>query len=204
MRAYGFRVWLASVLVILGGTNGTAFAQEGPVAQAPSVAADYQVGAGDVLQVFVWRNPELSVTLPVRPDGRITTPLVEDMPAAGKTTAQLARDIEGVLAQYVRTPQVNVIVTTPRSVMSEVKVLGQVRNPQAVPYRDGLTVLDVVLTVGGLSEFASGNRAKIVRSENGKSQEIRVRLKDLVDGGNMRWNLELRPGDVLIVPESLF
>lgn len=166
--------------------------------------ASYIIGPGDVLQVFVWRNPELTAVVPVRPDGKISTPLVEDMVAIGKTPSQLARDIEGVLATYVRSPQVNVIVTTPVSTFSQVRVIGQVAKPQAIPYREGMTVLDAVLTVGGLAEFAAGNRAKIVRKEDGKEREIRVRLDDLMNRGRMDQNLALKPGDVLVVPESFF
>lgn len=169
-----------------------------------AVADDYVIGPGDTLQVFVWRNPELTVTIPVRPDGKITTPLVRDMVAVGKTPSVLARDIEAVLAEYVRSPQVNVIVTQPASVFSQVKVIGQVARPQAIPYRDGLTVLDAVLAVGGLGPFAAGNRAKVVRTENGKPREIKVRLSALVNDGDLRQNIALQPGDVIVVPESRF
>src|SRR4030095_5302728 len=164
---------------------------------------DYVIGPGDTVQVFVWRNPELSVTVPVRPDGKISTPLVEDMVAVGKTSSQLAREIEKVPAQYVRSPQVNIIVTNPVSTFSQVKVIGQVTNPQSVPYREGLTVSDAILAVGGLTEFAAGNRAKIVRkNEAGKTVEIKVKLEALVKKGKMTENKDLKPGDVIIVPES--
>lgn len=173
---------------------------------ATTAAADsqYIIGPGDSLQVFIWRNAELSVTVPVRPDGKISTPLVEDMVAVGKTPSKLARDIEAVLAAYIRTPQVNVIVTNAVSTYSRVRVLGQVITPQAVPYREGMTVLDAVLAVGGLAEFAAGNRAKIIRVEGEKSKEIKVRLGDLVNDGDVSQNLPLKPGDVLVVPESRF
>lgn len=176
-------------------------------AQPPAAteeSAKYIIGPGDTLQVFVWRSPELSTTVPVRPDGKISTPLVEDMVAVGKTPTALARDVEKVLAEYVRSPQVNIIVTQPASVFSQVKIIGQVAKPQALPYREGMTVLDAVLAVGGLGPFASGNRAKLVRTENGKQVEIKVRLEDLVNKGEMRHNILLKPGDVLVVPESLF
>ena len=130
----------------------------------------YVIGPGDTVQVFVWRNPELSVTVPVRPDGKISTPLVEDLVAVGKTSSQLAREIEKALAEYIRSPQVNIIVTNPVSTYSQVKVIGEVVTPQSVPYREGLTVLDVVLAVGGLTEFAAGNRAKIVRHRTGQDR----------------------------------
>jgi polysaccharide export outer membrane protein len=180
-----------------------------PAAAAPAAAPavtdpDYQIGPGDTLQVFVWRNPELSVTVPVRPDGKISTPLVEDMSASGKTPSQLARDMEGVLAEFVRTPQVNVIVTQALSSFSAVKVVGQVRTPQVVPYRKGLRVLDVVLACGGISDFAAPNRAKIVRTSGGKQTEIKLKLNKLLNGGDLDQNIELEPGDVLIVPQSMF
>jgi polysaccharide export outer membrane protein len=182
-----------------------------PVATAPAPApspltgadADrYIVGPGDVIQVFVWRNAELTTTVPVRPDGKVSTPLVEDMVAVGKTPTQLARDIEKVLGEYIRSPQVSVIVTQPASLFSQVKVVGQVKTPKPLAYRQGMTVLDAILEVGGLAEFAAGNRAKIVRTVGGKQTEIRVRADDLVNKGDMSQNLEVRPGDVIVVPES--
>ncbi len=169
------------------------------------VGPNYIVGPGDSLQIFVWRNPELTTTVPVRPDGKITTPLVQDMVAVGKTPSQLAKDIEVVLAEYIRSPQVNVIVANPVSAFSQVKVIGHVTNPQSLPYREGMHVLDAVLASGGLAQFAAGNRAKIVRKlSDGKQTELRVRIADLLNKGDMRQNLELRPGDVLVIPESRF
>jgi polysaccharide export outer membrane protein len=174
-------------------------------ATAPKAAAnDYIIGPGDVLEVFVWRNPELSVTVPVRPDGKISTPLVENMVAIGKTPPQLARDMEGVLSEYVRSPKVNIIITTAASAFSSVKVVGQVVHPQALPYREGMTVLDAILAVGGLGQFASGNRSRIVRMENGHETTIHVKLANLVNSGDVRENVALQPGDVLVVPQSLF
>lgn len=170
---------------------------------AQTVGPNYIVGPGDTLQIFVWRNSELTTTVPVRPDGKITTPLVQDMVAVGKTPSQLARDIETVLAEYIRSPQVNVIVTNPVAAFSQVKVIGQVVNPQSVAYREGMKVLDAVLAAGGLGPYASGNRAKIVRTVDGKQREIKVRLNDLINKGSMQHNLELLPGDVLVIPESL-
>lgn len=173
-----------------------------PAAQDPSVGANYLIGPGDTLQVFVWRNPELTSTLPVRPDGKISTPLVEDMVAVGKTPSQLARDIEAQLAEFIRSPQVNVIVTIPVSAFSQVKVIGQVTTPQSLPYRQGMRVLDAILATGGLGPFAAGNRAKIVRRVDGKEVTLRVKISNLVNKGDMAQNLELQPGDVLVVPES--
>lgn len=183
-------------------------------AAAKSVPADapppppsdnqYIIGPGDALQVFVWRNPELTSSVPVRPDGKISTPLVENMTAVGKTPSQLARDVEKVLAEYIRSPQVSVIVNTPLSTYSQVKIIGQVAKAQSIPYREGMKVLDAVLAVGGLGQFAAGNRAKIVRTEGKKQTEIKVKLADLLDKGDLSQNFDLRSGDVLVVPESRF
>jgi polysaccharide export outer membrane protein len=174
-----------------------------PATPAPGTTApEYIVGPGDTLQVYVWRNPDLTTTVPVRPDGKISTPLVENMVAVGKTPSQLARDMEVVLGKYVRSPQVNIIVTQAASTFSQVKVVGQVGKPSAVAFREGLTVLDLILEVGGLGPYASGNRARILRKENGKDVELRVKLKDLLEKGDMRQNVTLKPGDVLVVPET--
>jgi polysaccharide export outer membrane protein len=175
-----------------------------PAPAASAVSPDYVIGPGDTLQIFVWRNAELTTTVPVRPDGKISTPLVEDMPAVGKTSTQLARDIEKVLAVYVKQPQVNVIVTQPASAFSQIKVIGQVLRPSPVPYREGMTVMDAVLAVGGLTPFAAGNRTKLVRTVDGKQIELPVKLDALLNRGDMSQNLPVRPGDVLVVPESRF
>jgi len=195
---------LAMALAFAAAAPGPAFGQE-PSPPPPS-RADYVIGPGDTLQVFVWRNPELSTSVPVRPDGKISTPLVEDMVAVGKSPAQLARDIEKVLAEYVRSPTVNVIVANAASALSQVKVVGEVKVPQSMPYRDGLRVLDVVLVSGGVTDFAAPNRAKIVRAatNNQKPKEERVRLGDLLQKGDMSQNLLLAPGDVLVVPQARF
>ena len=181
-----------------------------PAAAPPSAAisseqnSQYLIGPGDSLDVFVWRNPDLSRTVPVRPDGKISTPLVENMVAVGKTPSQLARDMEKVLGEYIKAPKVNIIVTQPLSELSQVKVVGQVTRPQAIPFHAGMKVLDVVLQAGGLGQFAAGNRAKLVRTQNGKTQEIRVKLVNLMQKGDMTQNLPVQPGDVLVVPETLF
>jgi polysaccharide export outer membrane protein len=171
---------------------------------ASSVPGDYVIGPGDTIQVFVWRNPDLTVTVPVRPDGKISTPLVEDMVAVGKTPSHLARDIETALAQYVKAPEVNVIVTQPMSAFSQVKVIGQVLHPQSLAYREGMTVLDAVLAAGGLSQFAAGNRSLLERKHDGKTEQIKIKLDSLVNAGDLKQNLPLEPGDVLVVPESRF
>ena len=181
---------------------GAAAAAVPPVGVSPP--PDFVIGPDDVLTVSFWRENELTSEVVVRPDGKISTPLVEDMVAVGKTPSQLARDIETVLGEYVRSPQINVIVTEPTSVFSQIKVIGQVARPQSIAYREGLTVLDAVLAVGGLGPFAAGNRAKVVRTENGKSREIKVKLGSLVNRGDMKQNIPLLPGDVIVVPESRF
>jgi len=193
-----------SVLAIGSAAATTPGETPSAIPAAPAVTPDYIIGPGDELQVFVWRDPELTVTVPVRPDGKISTPLVEDMPAVGKTPVVLARDVEKVLSVYVKSPQVNIIVTKPASAFSQVKVIGQVLHPAAVPYREGMTVLDAVLAVGGLANFAAGNRAHIVRVAQGKEIQLGVKLEALVNNGDMRQNLRLQPGDVLVVPESRF
>jgi polysaccharide biosynthesis/export protein len=198
--------WLTISPVIVGCTSSAPLVlpPTPSQAQANAVGNDYIIGPGDTLEVFVWRNQELSVTVPVRPDGKISTPLVENMVAVGKTAPQLARDLEGVLAEYVRSPKVNIIITTAASAFSLVKVVGQVAHPQALPYREGMTVLDAVLAVGGLGQFASGNRARIVRIEHGQETTIHVKLANLVNDGDVRENVPLKPGDVLVVPQSMF
>jgi polysaccharide export outer membrane protein len=179
-------------------------ASEAPLVATPASAPDYVIGPGDSLQVYVWQNPDLSVTVPVRQDGKVSTPLVEDMQAAGKTASALARDIESVLSEYVRSPKVNVLVMHAVSALSQVEVTGQVKAPQALPFREGMKVLDALLAVGGLTDFAAGNRAKIVRNEGGKQKQIPVRLGKLLNGGDMSQNIALRPGDVLLVPQTRF
>lgn len=194
----------ALVAAVGHGAESPAAQQAAPPPAQNDAASKYIIGPGDTLQIFVWRNPELTTSVPVRPDGKISTPLVEDMVAVGKTPTALARDIEKVLGEYVRSPQVNVIVSQPVSAFSQVRVIGQVATPQALPYRQGMTVLDAILAVGGLGPYAAGNRAKVVRNEDGKQREIRVRLDDLVNRGKLQDNIALQPGDVLVVPESFF
>ena len=199
------------IVLVCWMVTATAVAQVAPApaadapassALSPDEEASYVIGPGDQLQVFVWRNPELSTTVPVRPDGKISTPLVNDVVAVGKSPAQLSKDIEQVLGEYIRSPQVSVIVLQARSAYSEVRVVGEVLRPQAVPYRSGMTVLDVVLAVGGLNPYAAGNRAKLIRRENGKDTEIRIKLEDLLNDGEMSQNVPVKPGDVLVVPQS--
>ena len=182
-----------------GGAAGVAPACPEPDLKSP----DYIIGAGDTLQIFVWRNPELSSTVPVRPDGKISIPLVEDMPAIGKTPSQLARDLEGEFSEYLRSPEVNIIVAN-QGTANQIQVVGMVRQPQSVPYRADIRVLDVMIAVGGLHEYAAGNRAKLVRQLAGDSAECPIRLSDLYNDGDLSQNIRVYPGDVLIVPEARF
>ena len=175
-----------------------------PPTEPDASAGQYIIGPGDLLKIYVWNHPELSVDIPVRPDGQISMPLVENMVAAGKTASQLARDLEEKLTEYVRSPKVNVILTTSLSTFSQVKVIGQVNKPQALPYHEGMAVMDAILAAGGLAPFAAGNRSQLVRTENGKEVKTRVRIDDLFNKGDLKQNLRLKPGDVIVVPQSRF
>ena len=172
---------------------------------ALEVSDHYVIGPGDNLSVFVWGNPDLSASVPVRPDGMITTPLVEDVEASGNTPTQLARIMESRLSKYVKNPVVTVTVTSFNGRYDEqVRVIGEAAKPQALNFRENMTVLDVVIAVGGLTENANGNDAKIVRAVDGKQKVIRVRLSDLIKKGDISANTAMRPGDILIIPESWF
>lgn len=175
-----------------------------PVAQQPETT-EYRIGPGDTLQVFVWNQPELTVTVPVRPDGMISTPLIAGVPAAGKTAPELAKDLQTALSEFVRNPTVSVMVTSfVGTYADQIRVVGQAARPQSLPYRANMTLLDVMIAVGGLGEFAAGNRAILVRQEGGKQVRLEVRLRDLLDDGDISANMPMRPGDVLIIPESRF
>jgi polysaccharide biosynthesis/export protein len=209
MKQSYFRLELLLALLIGASTVLGCAAQDrvdsSAVAAAGSESAEYLIGPGDSLQVFVWGQPDLSVTVPVRPDGRVSTPLIEDIEAVGKTPTQLGREMEQVLSEYIRTPEVNVIVQEFVGTFgSQIRVLGQVTRPGAVPYRDKMTLLDVIIEVGGLTKFAAGNRSRLVRTIDGRSEETRVRLEDLVNRGRVEKNVEMRPGDIVIVPEAVF
>lgn len=172
---------------------------------AAAASPDYLIGPLDQLEIFVWRAPELSTNVTVRPDGRISTPLVEDMVASGKTPSELSNDLEGALRQYVKTPEVTVIVSNFSSTFDQqVRVLGEAAEPVALPYQAGMTVLDVMVSVGGLTEFAAGNRAVLIRGSGPDRQSYRVRLDDLLRKGNISANVPVLPGDVILIPESVF
>lgn len=168
----------------------------------PGNFSEYLIGPGDMLNIVVWRNDELSAKVPVRPDGRISTPLIDDMQASRKTPSQLGADMERVLSEYLRTPEVSVIVTG-QGAANQIQVIGEVNNPKSISFRDGLTLLDVLVSVGGLTDFAAGNRANLIRQTELGQIECRVKLKNIVRG-DMSYNIGVYPGDVLIVPETRF
>lgn len=178
-----------------------------PPAPASATTADsysYLIGAGDTLNIIVWRNPELSMAVPVRPDGKVAAPLVDEIIAQGKTSTQLARDIETQLGKYVRDPVVTVLVTGFVGPYSEqIRVVGEAAKPQFLNYKKNMTLLDVMIAVGGLTDFAAGNSATIVRTSDGGKQYA-VRLKDLIKRGDVSANVEVKPGDILVIPQSLF
>jgi polysaccharide export outer membrane protein len=165
---------------------------------------DYRIGPLDTVNVIVWRNPELSMTVPVRPDGKITTPLIDDLPAIGKTPTELERDMEKALVKYIRDPVVTVVVTAFAGPVNEqIRVIGEATKPQVLAYRSQMTVLDVMIAVGGLTDFADGNSARIFRVSDG-GKIYAVRLRDLVKRGDITANVDMRPGDILIIPQSWF
>lgn len=177
-----------------------------PAPPVPAVeSAPYQIGPGDVLNIFVWRNPELSVTVPVRPDGRVSMPLVQDVPAGGGTPAGVAREIERRLAQYITDPNVTVIPTRFVGPFSyQVRVIGEAATPRALPYRENMTLLDAMIEAGGLTRFAAGNRATLVRTVNGAQESYQVFLDSLIKQGDIDANVALLPGDIIIIPQTYF
>ena len=196
---------VAAMILLAACGGGSANVVDADAGQQRVSSDKYVIGPGDVLQVFVWGHQDLSSTVQVRPDGQISTPLVEDMQAASNTPTELARAIELSLQEYVRTPTVTIIVQQfVGEYENQIRVVGQAAKPQALSYRDGMTLLDVMIAVGGLAEFASGNKAKIVRRENGEETTIKVRINDLLNKGEMSQNVRMKPGDVLIIPESMF
>ena len=200
---YPLKRFAAAVLLLSLAACASRIGLGPPEPEPPQV--DYQIGAGDVVNINVWRNPEVSISVPVRPDGKITTPLVEDLQAAGKTSTQLARDIEKALEKYIQQPMVTVIITSfigPYS--QQIRVIGEAARPQALPYRQGMSVMDVMIAVGGITDFASGNKATIIRTINGERQTVPLRLQDLLRKGDISANVSVLPGDVLVIPEGWF
>jgi polysaccharide export outer membrane protein len=199
-----FRMLLTAVAV--AAMSGCTSSGSNPPAprDAASPGYNYLIGPLDTVSIIVWRNPDLSTSVPVRPDGKITVPLVEDLPALGKDSTQLARDIEKQLSKYIRDPIVTVIVTGfvgPYN--QQIRVVGEAAHPQALPYRQNMTLLDVMIAVGGITDFADGNKAKILRASDG-NKLYAVRLKDLLRRGDVTANVDVKPGDVLIIPQSWF
>jgi len=175
-----------------------------PALAMPATDYNYIIGPGDSLNIIVWRNPELSMTVPVRPDGKLTTPLIDELTVQGKTSVEVARDVEKLLAKFVRDPVVTVIVTGFVGPYSEqIRVVGEATKPQVLPYKNKMTVLDVMIAVGGLTDFADGNAATILRTAEG-DKRYTVRLKDLIKRGDVSLNVEMRPGDILIIPQGWF
>lgn len=204
LRVAASAVAAALMAVYLVGCSTKPDVPEGQAA-VPELPPLYQIGAGDALTIFVWRNAELTTTVTVRPDGRISVPLIEDLYVEGKTPSDLSREIESELAVYIQDPLVTVIVggfvgTFPQ----QVRIVGEATLPQAVLYRANMTVLDVIIATGGLTEFADGNNTTLVRMQDGTLAEYRVRLDDLLEDGDISANIALLPGDILIVPETFF
>ena len=210
-RQSGLFLTLALSATALAGCSSTGGGQQLPPASFVSAeegpGEEYIIGPLDELTIFVWRNPELGAKVQVRPDGRITTPLITDMPAVGKTPSMLAEDIKLQLSQYIQQPIVSVIVNNFAGTFSQqVRIVGATEKPASIPYRANMTLLDAMISVGGLSEFAAGNKARLVRFDrgSGKQAEYALRISDLLKKGESRANVRLEPGDVIIIPESMF
>jgi len=194
---------LMCLTLIAGCTSFAAKLEPAPVT-ASTQDYSYIVGPGDNINIIVWRNPELSMTVPIRPDGKFSTPLIDELVAQGKNPVEIARDIEKMLGKYVRDPIVTVIVTGfvgPYD--QQIRVVGEAAKPQVLSYKQKMTVLDVMIAVGGLTDFAAGNDAIILRTGD-SSKQYSVRLKDLVKRGDVSANVEMKPGDILIIPQSFF
>ena len=190
-----------------GGSSGPQLPPASFVAMQEGPGEEYVIGPLDELTIFVWRNPELGAQVQVRPDGRITTPLITDMPAVGKTPSMLAEDLKLQLSQYIQEPLVSVIVNKFAGTFSQqVRVVGATEKPASIPYRANMTILDAMIAVGGLSEYAAGNKARLIRfdKEKGRQAEFALRLGDLLKKGDSKANVMLMPGDVIIIPESMF
>ncbi|MDP2028626.1 MAG: polysaccharide export protein [Thiobacillus sp.] len=208
------RVSVVFAVVAITGCSSTPIYPPAPIQAPPPVPVDprisgwnYLLGPGDSVSVFVWRNPEVSGSFPIRPDGKMTMNLIEDMQASGKTPTQLARDIEKALSKYIQEPIATVIVSGGIGPYNQqIRVLGEATTPQALGYREGMSLVDVMIASGGLTDFADGNKSYISRiiKENGERTQLGVRLEDLIRDGDSTANVEIRPGDVLVIPESLF
>lgn len=195
-----------AVLVLLTACSNTPnIAEAYDTAAVDIKSQNYLIGPGDRLRVFVWGNTDLSTEVNVRPDGRISTPLVEDVLASGKTPAQLAREMESQLVRYIKSPVVTVMVEEFSGTFGQqIRIVGEAAQPRSIPYRENITLLDVMIAVGGLTEFASGNDASVVRTTDRKQVQFKVRVDDLVKLGDISANIPMQPGDILIIPESWF
>lgn len=194
----------SAVAALVGGLVGCA--SNYPPAPVSAASPDYKyiIGPGDVVDIVVWRNPELSMSVPVRPDGKLASPLVENLTAIGKDPSSLAREIETALGKFIRDPVVTVVVTQFVGPYSEqIRVVGEAARPQMLPYKQSMTLLDVLIAVGGITDFADGNRASILRTAEGGKQ-YSVRVKDLLKDGNVAANVDMKPGDILVIPQSWF
>ena len=190
-----------------GASSGPQLPPAGFVATEEGPGEEYVIGPLDELTVFVWRNPELGAQVQVRPDGRITTPLITDMPAVGKTPSMLAQDVKLQLSQYIQDPIVSIILNKFAGTFSQqVRVVGATEKPASIPFRANMTLLDAMIAVGGLSEYAAGNRARLIRfdRDTGTQKEYALRIADLLKKGTSKANVQLMPGDVIIIPESTF
>jgi polysaccharide biosynthesis/export protein len=207
MRTILRRAALGALVMLLAACSSTSTLPSAASGQEAAVSPSdqYLIGAGDSLGIFVWRNPELSMTATVRPDGRVSIPLVEDVPAVGKTPTVLARELENKLRPYIKDPIVTII---PAGFVgpftTQVRVIGEAASPKALPYRSGMTALDVMIAVGGLTKYAAGDRSVLVRRVNGKEETHRVHLSSLIRDGDVEENVLMQPGDILIIPQSYF
>jgi polysaccharide biosynthesis/export protein len=198
-------VFLAAGLALAGCSEAPELPSASLLEQAKAQQAEYHIGPLDSLLIFVWRNPDLSMAVTVRPDGRLSVPLIEDLPAANKTPTQLARDIEKKLSVFVQDPIVTVIVGGfVGPFQDQVRVVGEATRPQALSYRVTMTLLDVMIQVGGITDFAAGNRASVTRVVNGKEAQFRIRLDDLLRDGDLTANVRILPGDIITIPEAWF
>ena len=204
MHCTFFRAMTAAVALVVTGCGGAPPLPPAPPASSlPS--AEYRIGPGDNLNIFVWRNPELTLTVPVRPDGRLSIPLVEDVVAIGKTPTALAREFEQRLSKYVKEPLVTVIAEGfVGPIPDQIRVIGEAAQPRAIPYRADMTVLDAMIAVGGLTRYAAGNDSVIIRTAQGEQNTYSVHLNSLIRDGDIDSNVALRPGDILIIPQRLF
>jgi len=202
MAATGAKKLMIAVVTVVLAACATSY----PPAPSEAASTDYnyKIGPGDNLNIVVWRNPELSMSVPVRPDGKISSPLIDDLNAMNKDPSSLARDIEKELGRFIRDPVVTVIVTNFIGPYSEqIRVVGEAAKPQTLPYKQNMTVLDVMIVVGGITEFANGNSARILRASENNAQYT-VRLRDLVKRGDLSANVDMKPGDILVIPQSWF